>query len=1320
MHSRKRPFPLVAVLSLLSLPALLAATNGVAPQPSSAPPARTTVEKGASVAFSLPTEGPLPKTYLVTLAIVDPKDTKWVVSTFVAGRPFTVTEENQGKFTATWNGLDENFMPVPPGEYSVKGIYMPAVKWDIDDDWHAVVPKYAGTIAAWTSRITDPHPREPFGGDPVNSPMKDVAVGPNGVAVFYYQYLENGRNCPMVDLNKAVGPEQFLRAFRSGGAGGGPCVATDGESAWAFSTDGGPKYVYRTDEKSFGSSPSANRRNSYLPEGWVTAMAAWRNTESNRSFVYIAQRGKILSQDVKKGNRVRARYTEDDEAFVNLVTVHDGDNGHQLASVPIEKPRGLVVQGGLLYALHAQDTGYAVSSVPLNDGLPEGDWQQVFKVPSLISPSDLEVDRHGRFYLSDSKANKVYQLDAKANLLRTFGRLPVQKAGSYDPETLISPERLATWTDDKGGDRLIIVEMGGPNRASEWNADTGSLVRDFPTYQTRANDGYGLDPDHPDHLYIPGHQDWLVRFKGDFAKGTWAVDAVWPNVGNDPKLPKLVKPVLFRVNGTLYLAGGRSCNVYRLTDNACLLSAGIIVNGKNAALWHDANGNGKVDDDEMVPTPLPGQVITYHGQNWLSDLSYLAIAQNGRDVWRLVPAEFDSQGNPVYKEWRKLLTDPIFMARAAGKADAVHGGNELAESYNSDWAQADGSDREGFYVQARGGRNFTANYGAQHKISYYAPDQEGRFNLQWRVGRTALGNVAGRGEIYGAMRLRRPINGILSVIDQSRCGILLYDKEGLYIDTLFPDIKRVPHETSGIYQMPGEFFAGSLFPNQDNGKIYICVGKYTPLLFETEGWSLKENPVRPLASLPKTVTIASSQIASPPELALSLRGGPGKAKLARFAPALGGASLDGSLAGWESCSPIRFESDRDQSVEVRCLYDREHLYLRWHVRKGFVFEAKPLPALPRIFTHDLLADTVDFYFQGDPEAKPGARDGRPGDIRFIFGLFKNRDTIEPVGIGLYPEWKGPGPANPQTYRTPVATATFAHVGAIEGARYGSALDKDGKGFVLAVELPRTAIPSLEKPFGNELKTMVNFSANLGGHNKFWWANSDGSANAETYDEPSEAKFYPGSWAPVSFLDILGGVAVRNWLICGPFGGEEAKAFSWNPKEDQKPAVRKFYDTTVYPPDDGNVDLSAVYTGAMVRGHWADPKQVKWKPAAIADLDTRVILGSGAQLWFGATWIHAPEATELDFEFQGHNQTTLRWTLNGTKIDPGPYKPRVPLYASGCTAAKTLTLQQGWNQILFRGYCEGYAPFRVGLVLKGPQEKLWPLKFSAAPPKETNP
>jgi hypothetical protein len=1294
---------------------------------------------GVPISYQLPaTPG---QTYTVTLAVTDAKNPDWIVSTFLAAAPRTVTAENKGKFTETWDGLDENFMPVPPGDYGVKGIYMPTQKWRVDGEFHSVTPKFAGGALAWLPSPEDWQKPMPFGGDPVGSPLRDVAVGPNGVGVFYYQYLENGLNNPMMDFKKPVGYDQFLRAFNSGGAGGGPCVATDGETVWAFSTDGGPKYVYRADQKSFGKSNGANRSNAYLPAGWVTAMAAWRDEVAKKSFVYIAQRGKIDDADPAKltdaqrrkmAQTKKRRYDESDDDFVNKITVHDGDDGKVLAELSIDRPQGLAVQGSTLYALHVDGTGYAVSSVKIAAGLPGGTWQRVFNVPADIKPFDLEADSHGRFYLSDTAANKVFQLDGKGKVLRTFGRPGVQKPGGYDPDILMSPGKLATWVDAEGNDRVLIVENAGPNRTAEWSAE-GKRLRDFLSLQTKANDGYAVDTEHPEDVYVPGQEGWLTRFKVDYEKRTWTVDAVWPDVGNDPRAPNLQKPQLIRVNGRLYLAGGRSYNVYRLDGDRWLLSTAILQerdgNKWKYSLWHDANGNGKVEDDETTPTELPGRVLTYHGQNWLDDLSFVGMNQGGRDVWRLAPSSFDAHGNPVFKEWTKLLTDPIFEARLAGKADAIHGGNELDEKFPSDWMQTDGTMQDGFYMQARGGRGFSANEGAQYKVSHYAPDGKGGYGLKWRVGRAALQGTAKPGEFYGAMRIHRPINGLVSVIDQSRMGILLYTQDGLYVDTLFPDQRRIGKSEVGLYAQGGEFFAGSVYPNKNNGKVYIALGKYTPLLFEAEGWSLKENPAQRLTTLPKTVTISAAQIAAPPEIALSLRGGAGTAKFARFAPALGGAVLDGSLTGWESVEPIVFQADKDQSVEVRTLYDPDHLYLRWHARLASKFEPKPLPPLERIFTHDQLADTLSFYIQGDVNAKPGgASEGRPGDARFVFGLFKNGDKMQPVGIGMYPEWKGAGSgtfkASPQIYRTPVGQASFAHVGAIAGAQFGYTLDADGKGFVLVAAIPRAAVPRRSTPFDSGLRTLVNFQATFAGHNKFWWANSDGSANRETYDEPSEARLYPGSWAPSQFQGIEGGVVVRNWLVAGPFGGPGMEKFKGDPNgvmpgtnKEMKNAVREVAEAAAYPPDDLKVDLKAVYKGEMIRGYWLDPKEVRWKTASVAELDNRVVLGNGAQVWYAATWIKVPADTELEFQFQGHPQTFLRWFLNGQPV-PLPVTDYKVIAVQHLAAAKTLTLRTGWNQVMLRGYCVGYSPFRAGLVLSGAPEKLWNLQLSATPPEQT--
>ena len=151
----------------------------------------------------------------------------------------------------------------------------------------------------------------------------------------------------------------------------------------------------------------------------------------------------------------------------------------------------------------------------------------------------------------------------------------------------------------------------------------------------------------------------------------------------------------------------------------------------------------------------------------------------------------------------------------------------------------------------------------------------------------------------------------------------------------------------------------------------------------------------------------------------------------------------------------------------------------------------------------------------------------------------------------------------------------------------------------------------------------------------------------------------------------------------------------------KDAVRAFCDAAHYPPDDGKVDLSAVYKGEIIRGYWHGPAAVRWKPATIADLDTRVILGPSGQTWYGASWIFSPSETEIEFQFQSHPQTFLRYFLNDQLIQSGELHPgrdeKFPV------AHKKVKLRRGWNQVMFRGYCIGYPPFRAGLVLAAPRK-----------------
>ena len=134
----------------------------------------------------------------------------------------------------------------------------------------------------------------------------------------------------------------------------------------------------------------------------------------------------------------------------------------------------------------------------------------------------------------------------------------------------------------------------------------------------------------------------------------------------------------------------------------------------------------------------------------------------------------------------------------------------------------------------------------QDKISRYAADGKGGYAAQvadrppgpWRAGEARRDR---RLHLY-----EPPINGLLSVIDNSRCGVLLYTEDGLYVETLFP---AAPAAEVGIYALPGEFFQGIVYADRKDGSICIGAGKATPLVFKAEGWSLSRESGQHLTTL---------------------------------------------------------------------------------------------------------------------------------------------------------------------------------------------------------------------------------------------------------------------------------------------------------------------------------------------------------------------------------------------------------------------------------------------------------------------------------------
>lgn len=275
--------------------------------------------------------------------------------------------------------------------------------------------------------------------------------------------------------------------------------------------------------------------------------------------------------------------------------------------------------------------------------------------------------------------------------------------------------------------------------------------------------------------------------------------------------------------------------------------------------------------------------------------------------------------------------------------------------------------------------------------------------------------------------------------------------------------------------------------------------------------------VNQLTVINPILSVSEAQISPPSQWALTLRpdwtGSKPPPKVMRFVE--GKPSLDGSLTGWGAAAVHSFAAG-DNSVEVRCMYQPDALYLRWHARLSAPFIARALQPFETIFTHDRHAGVLSFYLQGDVTlgATPPAG-GRPGDVRIDAGIFDDNGTVRAAAIGLYPKWYGPGQAYPQSYGSPVGNQSFESVVELKSAKLKHVIDPDKRGFVITMAIPRAAIP-LIGTFKPTIRTRANFSATFGGVSKFWWADTNNKANIETTDMPSESRLYPECWTGLEF------------------------------------------------------------------------------------------------------------------------------------------------------------------------------------------------------------
>ena len=114
----------------------------------------------------------------VTVAIVDKADPAWIVTHASYATPFNVTEGKVEQGCVLWNGLDENFWPVPPSTYGVKGIFTNVSLWEVDGKYHTLVPEVTGSVGPIPIDLAASPSNQTFfvSGDACGTPFSSIGL----------------------------------------------------------------------------------------------------------------------------------------------------------------------------------------------------------------------------------------------------------------------------------------------------------------------------------------------------------------------------------------------------------------------------------------------------------------------------------------------------------------------------------------------------------------------------------------------------------------------------------------------------------------------------------------------------------------------------------------------------------------------------------------------------------------------------------------------------------------------------------------------------------------------------------------------------------------------------------------------------------------------------------------------------------------------------------------------------------------------------------------------------------------------------------------
>jgi sugar lactone lactonase YvrE len=560
----------------------------------------------------------------LTTQILD-KDGR-IVRTIDAARPV-----KPGPYSFSWDGLDDRGNKMPPGKYNARVLQNPTVYTTAGvigntaqpptvnqnpADIESVAVDAAGNIYTanlWEEAAQDFRKVDRDTGNHVYDSHASIRNGsPNALP---YAIAVDDKYLYCSTTSHANHQQQHLRRFR----------LSDGEPAPfpALAATNGHILLHEQPEKE-------------IPAGTPDAV---RDIQKQPLLALAAANGKLFATD----------------ALAGKVLVFDRETGAAAGSFDVKLPHALAIDSaGQLWVGHEAGKVTVFSQ----DGKKRAD-----VLAGLGHVRSLAFGPGDTLYAADSKAGKilVYQTDPKARtakLLRTFGG--PARPGDYAPDRFYA---LKGATVDAQGN--LTVAQGFPtagSRLTRFSPDGKVLWDQVGTEFCSTGNTSQERPDEVVSHYFNRYQLDKQTGQWQFRGNVLASDPKWIRWHHGP-----MRRLEFGGVEFLFQSYGDGLQVYRRSEDGSYRLCSMF--GRNNPFpdgsyrdtypdatrppettpwsWHDANGNGTVDEEEI--TRLTEQIPDFNYFNFGVTVDRKGNALLCNDAITEIPMTgLDERGNPIY------------------------------------------------------------------------------------------------------------------------------------------------------------------------------------------------------------------------------------------------------------------------------------------------------------------------------------------------------------------------------------------------------------------------------------------------------------------------------------------------------------------------------------------------------------------------------------------------------------------------------------------------------------------------------------------------